>query len=133
MAVQHLLRLARQEDDVAVGAGVGNGDPRGIAASLAAIACIESKREHGQRAARLFGAAAAAVEVLERGPLLGSVRVTAQAPGARGLVQEISLRAGAACLDIVNTIDKQRVLEKEGVHFAFPFHVPGGAWRLEGG
>ncbi|MHC4100670.1 MAG: polysaccharide lyase family protein [Planctomycetota bacterium] len=71
------------------------------------------------------------IEVMENGPLVGTLRIEAEAPGCRNLVREIRLLAGHDRLDIVNYVDKERVLDPEGVHFAFPLRVPQGEVRLD--
>ncbi|MBM3285891.1 MAG: hypothetical protein FJY88_00855 [Candidatus Eisenbacteria bacterium] len=84
---------------------------------------------HGPERAR--GARRARARVKESGPLVASLRVEAEAPGCRSLAIEYTLHAGADRLLIVNEIDKERVREKESVHFAFPFRIPGGVFRLD--
>ena len=69
----------------------------------------------------------------EQGPLVASLIVEADAPGARGLVREIRVVDGLARLDILLNLDKEKVREKEGVHVAFPFAVPGGDVRVDVG
>ncbi|HTK80775.1 MAG TPA: glycoside hydrolase family 38 C-terminal domain-containing protein [Bacteroidota bacterium] len=63
------------------------------------------------------------VAVKERGKLLSSLRITADAPGCRKFSSEIRLISGINRLEIINEMDKIAVREKEGVHFGFPFHV----------
>ena len=67
----------------------------------------------------------------EPGPLVGSLIVESDAPGARGLVREYRVIDGLSRLDIAVTVDKDRVRNKEGVHIAFPFAVPGGTARVD--
>jgi hypothetical protein len=69
--------------------------------------------------------------VPDRGPVVGTLRVTCGAPGARRLVREIRLVDGCDHVEITNIVDKLPVREKEGVHFAFPFSVPDGQVRLD--
>ena len=73
------------------------------------------------------------VQIKEQGPLVGTVRIISEAPGCKSLVQEVSLVDGMMKVEIVNTLDKAIVREKESVHFAFPLNVPGGAFHLDGG
>jgi alpha-mannosidase len=75
----------------------------------------------------------ARLEIVERGPLVGRLRVTSQAPGTRSLVQEITLVNGSPRVALRTTIDKLPIRTKEGVHVAFPFLVPGGTIRMDGG
>jgi hypothetical protein len=78
------------------------------------------------------GNSAARIEVVEPGPLFAKIRVTSEAPGAKSLVQEITLRHGSPRVGMYNRIDKLQIRKKEGVHVAFPFNVPGGSWRMDG-
>ena len=71
--------------------------------------------------------------VKEAGPLVCVLCVTSDAPGCNGLVQEVRFVEGVKRVEIVNKIDKSRVREKEAVHIAFPFSVPQGVYRLDGG
>jgi alpha-mannosidase len=69
--------------------------------------------------------------LLDQGPLVGTVQVICRAPGARELMREIRLIDGLERVDIRNIIDKLPIREKEGVHFAFPFNVPDGNVRMD--
>lgn len=69
------------------------------------------------------------ITVKEKGPLVVSLLVQSPAPGATLLSREIKLVAGVDRVEVINTIDKQAVSAKEGVHFAFPFKVPGAQVR----
>ncbi|MHC4142884.1 MAG: glycoside hydrolase family 38 C-terminal domain-containing protein, partial [Planctomycetota bacterium] len=71
------------------------------------------------------------IEVAENGPLVGALRIESEAPGCRRLVRELRLVAGQDRVEIINHVDKRRVLEPEGVHFAFPLRVPQGEVRLD--
>jgi len=62
----------------------------------------------------------------DRGKLVNTIRIESGAPGTKGLVREIMVMNGLGRIDIRNTIDKEAVYEPEGVHFAFPFNIPGG-------
>ena len=73
------------------------------------------------------------VEVTEAGPIVGTLRITSNAPGCNSLIQEIRVVEGISRVELMNTIDKQRVNEKESIHMAFPFRVPDGKFRLDGG
>ncbi|MCJ7810629.1 MAG: hypothetical protein MUP62_00260, partial [Dehalococcoidia bacterium] len=69
----------------------------------------------------------------EKGPLVASLIVESEAPGAQGLVREYRAIAGLSRFEIVLTLDKEKVREKEGVHIAFPFVVAGGTFRVDVG
>jgi hypothetical protein len=46
-------------------------------------------------------------------------------------VRELRLFDDSDSLEVVNTLDKTRVRDKESVHFAFPFQVPDGVRRFD--
>ncbi len=69
----------------------------------------------------------------EKGPLIASLIVESDAPGARGLVREFRVIAGLSRFEVILTLDKEKVREKEGVHIAFPFAVAGGTVRVDVG
>jgi alpha-mannosidase len=71
------------------------------------------------------------VRVKENGPLMVSLLIEGDAPGARKYSSEVRLVAGIDRVDISTTIDKIAVREKESVHFAFPFRVPGAQMRYD--
>jgi hypothetical protein len=71
------------------------------------------------------------ISVREPGPLVASLLIESEAPGCRHLAREVRVIAGLDRVEIVNTIDKLPVREKEGVHFGFAFHVPNGVVRLD--
>ena len=71
------------------------------------------------------------VRVKERGNLVVSLLVDGDAPGAKQYSSEIRLVEGINRLDLVTNIDKRSVREKESVHIAFPFTVPGGQLRYD--
>jgi hypothetical protein len=73
----------------------------------------------------------ATVKVVEDGPLVASLEIQSTAPGTRGLTRTLSVVDGLGRLEIANTIDKEAIREKEGVHFKFDFDVPGGVVRME--
>jgi alpha-mannosidase len=71
------------------------------------------------------------VRVKEQGGLVVSLLVEGDAPGAKQYSSEIRLVEGIDRVDLVTMIDKRAVREKEGVHIAFPFSVPGGQLRYD--
>lgn len=73
------------------------------------------------------------ITVVDSGPLVATLRVTSEAPGAAALVREISVHAGSDAVHIVTLLDKAKVRDKEAVHFGFPFNVPNGTIRMEQG
>jgi len=70
-------------------------------------------------------------EVLDNGPLVSKVQVTSLAPGAKSLIQTIELDEGVNQVKITDSIDKLPVLDKEGVHIAFPLNVPNGQVSID--
>ncbi len=85
----------------------------------------------GTDSARAAGVSSVRVEVREPGPLVASLAVWATAPGARALLREVGVVQGADRVDLSAVVDKLPVREKEAVHFAFPFLVPGGQVRFD--
>jgi alpha-mannosidase len=67
----------------------------------------------------------------EAGPLVASIEITSEAPGCNTLTREIRLVHGLGYIEIMNTVDKQNIHSPEGVHFAYPFNVPGGVMRMD--
>jgi hypothetical protein len=57
------------------------------------------------------------------GPLLGSILVRTSAKNTPEIVQEIILYDFEKRIDIRNTVNKDEVLDAEGVYYAFPFNV----------
>ncbi len=77
------------------------------------------------------GNSPATVSVQEAGPLVAALRIESDAPGCRKLVREVRIIDGLGRVEIVNTLDKLAVREKEGVHFGFAFNVPFGVMRMD--
>jgi hypothetical protein len=71
------------------------------------------------------------VTIKEKGSLLSSLVIDADAPGCRRFSSEVRLVDGIGRVDILNHIDKNTVREKEGVHVAFPFSVHDGQLRYD--
>lgn len=67
----------------------------------------------------------------ENGPVLASLLVSSSAPGCKNLLREIRLYRGLNRIDLINTIDKEKIYNPEGVHFAFPFNIPNGSLRYD--
>jgi len=77
----------------------------------------------------------------ESGPLIASLLIESRAPGCHQLVREIRLTAGQDTVEIINLVDKDRLVArhwkyhdkrgKESLNFGFPFAVPDGQVRLE--
>ncbi|NUQ64898.1 MAG: hypothetical protein HUU20_20740 [Pirellulales bacterium] len=73
------------------------------------------------------------IVVKESGPLVASLLVKSDAPGCHALEREVRMIDGLNHLEIINTVDKRKIDggRKEGVHFGFAFHVPGGVVRMD--
>jgi alpha-mannosidase len=75
----------------------------------------------------------------EKGPLVASLIVESPAPGCKKLVRELRMVAELDYVEIINTVDKERLQAKsyhakegkESVNFAFPFAVPNGEILLD--
>jgi alpha-mannosidase len=66
------------------------------------------------------------ITVKEKGPLLASLLVQSDAPGCKKLSREVRIIDGLDRVELINTVDKEPVRAKEGLHFGFGFNVPGG-------
>ncbi|OHB65283.1 MAG: hypothetical protein A2Y77_14930 [Planctomycetes bacterium RBG_13_62_9] len=80
-----------------------------------------------------------AIRVGENGPLVASLIIESAAPGCKKLVRELRVVTGLDYVEIINTVDKERLNAKsyhakegkESVNFAFPFAVPDGDILLD--
>lgn len=116
---------------------------RGIAANLADTSSGHALNDYlyfnGDDPTKAQRNGAVKIRVKEKGPLVASLLVDSSAPGCFSLTREIRLVAGEDHVEVLNVVDKQRLVAasyrapegKESVNFAFPFHVPGGQVRLE--
>lgn len=79
------------------------------------------------------------IRVGEKGPLVASLVIESAAPGCKKLVRELRVVAGLDYVELINTVDKERLQAKsyhakegkESVNFAFPFAVPNGEVLLD--
>jgi hypothetical protein len=97
----------------------------------AAVALNDYRYVLGADAKGAKGNGQVRIEVLERGPLVASLRIESNAPGCNSLVREVRVVAGLDRLELVNHVDRKSVREKDGVHFGFGFNVPAGTVRME--
>jgi hypothetical protein len=81
----------------------------------------------GQRAGR------PKVTLVDPGPLVATLRLDSEAPGCSTLIREIRMVAGLDHLEVVNFFEKEKIREKESLHFAFPFEVADGVLRADVG
>jgi hypothetical protein len=85
----------------------------------------------GRDSSRAAGPTRVTVRVGESGPLVASLRVEADAPGARAVTREVRVVSGQDRVDVTAVVDKLPVRTPEGVHLAFPFAVPSGQIRFD--
>ncbi|MCB0551137.1 MAG: hypothetical protein KDD19_26440 [Phaeodactylibacter sp.] len=85
----------------------------------------------GLNAANPQKSSAPKIRVKENGPLVASLLIESEAPGAHGLQREVELVAGQEHIRITNTVDKIKVLEDENARFSFPFNIPEGQARID--
>jgi len=71
------------------------------------------------------------ITVKETGPLVASLIIESDAPGCNKLTREVRLVGGLDRVDIIDTIDKQKIYQQEAVHLAFAFNVPEGVMRMD--
>ncbi|HPA17159.1 MAG TPA: glycoside hydrolase [Verrucomicrobiae bacterium] len=87
--------------------------------------------ETGRSPTNILSSGPATITVQDAGPLVASLRVESEAPGCQGLVREMRLIDGLNRVDLINTLDKRDIREKESVHFGFAFAVPDGQIRMD--
>jgi alpha-mannosidase len=71
------------------------------------------------------------VSVKEKGKLVSSLLVEADAPGCKNYSYEVRVLDGINRVDIINRFDKESIRTKEGVHISYPFNVPQGQLRYD--
>ena len=71
------------------------------------------------------------ISTKENGNVLSSIIVESDAAGCEKISREIILYNNLDRIDIVNTLDKKKVYEQEGVHIGFPFNIPKGKIRYD--
>jgi hypothetical protein len=87
------------------------------------------ERNSEENRARQSGGVVATV--VDAGPLMARLRIESPAPNCHKLVREITVVDGSDHVVIENHMDKLLERRPEGTFFAFPFHVPGGQWRID--
>lgn len=87
----------------------------------------------GRDTSRAHDAGRPRLEVVDDGPLVATLRIISDAPGATRLVRDVTLYASDEAVRLVTHLDKAAVREKEAVHLAFPLNVPQGVVRMEQG
>lgn len=70
------------------------------------------------------------ISVGESGPLVNSLIIESEAKGCNSLRREVRLLQGSAAVEFDNIVDKQAILDKEGIHFGFAFDVPQSTVRV---
>jgi alpha-mannosidase len=73
------------------------------------------------------------VRITDSGPLVAALSITSTPPGGKMLTRIVRMTEGIGRLDIIDTLWKSGVREKESVHFAFPFHIPRARTRIDNG
>ncbi len=71
------------------------------------------------------------IEPLGDTGLSASLGVFSQGPGVKQLITIVRVVDGLDRVDVIDVLDKQKVLDKESVHFGFPFQVPAGTMRVD--
>ncbi len=87
----------------------------------------------GRDPAAAVTSSGARVIVEESGPLVATLRVESEAPGARSLVRRITVTAGSSAVEIEDVVDKTAVRSKESAHIAFPFNLSNPAILVDEG
>jgi hypothetical protein len=116
---------------------------RGLDANLADTASGHALNDFlylvGDDPTQLQSSGPVTIQTRDPGPLVASLLVDSSAPGCYHLRREVRLAAGQAHVELINTVDKKRIVAddykatdaKESVNFAFPFHVPNGRMLLD--
>jgi hypothetical protein len=71
------------------------------------------------------------VRIKEKGPLLAEWEIESVAPGCKKIVRQIRLVAYQSSIGCTNTIDKQNVTDKEGIHFGFSFNISDPVFHID--
>ena len=71
------------------------------------------------------------ITIKENGPLMATLLVESGAEGCNSLSREVTIIAGGPFVEITNIVDKQAILNKEGIHFGFAFNIPGPITRFD--
>ena len=71
------------------------------------------------------------IAIKDNGPLLATIQVESKAEGCNSLLREITVIAGQPDVSIKNTLEKQPILEKEGIHFGFGFNIANPVTRVD--
>ncbi|MBS1705275.1 MAG: hypothetical protein JST40_05335 [Armatimonadetes bacterium] len=69
--------------------------------------------------------------VIENGPLVKKIEITASADGVNSIKQTAALVEGLDRVEWAISMDKKAVREKESVHIAFPFAIPNPQQRIQ--
>ncbi|MFA7420781.1 MAG: glycosyl hydrolase-related protein [Melioribacteraceae bacterium] len=67
----------------------------------------------------------------EKGPVVNRVIYSSSAPGCNSLLSEVRTFNDLDKTEIINTIDKKKVYEKENIRFAFPFEIENPQTRID--
>lgn len=127
--------LLQQSSETQLSLNPENGDINALRHPLLRGSLADPSKDYGLNAyiyvegrnpANMHTSTNAHITYPDRGKLVNTIRIESDAPGTEGLVREIMLLDGLGRIDIRNTIYKEAVYEPEGVHFAFPFNIPGG-------
>ncbi|MBK8567778.1 MAG: hypothetical protein IPN76_31785 [Saprospiraceae bacterium] len=84
----------------------------------------------GKDAANPRRSAKPVFKIKENGPLVASILVSSEAPGAKLFSREIQLTAGSNRVDILNLVDKNGSMRTKTCAFP-PFQVPDGELRID--
>ncbi len=71
------------------------------------------------------------IAALDRGPLVAAFEITSEAPGLNHLTRTVRMFNRHRRVDIIDTLDKERVYDPEGVHLRFPFNIAEPVIRID--
>ncbi|MBB6479938.1 hypothetical protein [Spirochaeta isovalerica] len=75
--------------------------------------------------------AGVSIDMVDKGPLRVSFRISRKAPRCHEFISDISIDAWSDEVRIHNVLDRPVSRRKEGLHFAFPMDIPGGVLRYD--
>ncbi|MHC4070758.1 MAG: discoidin domain-containing protein [Planctomycetota bacterium] len=71
------------------------------------------------------------VTVEDPGPLVATLCIESDAPGCAKLIRRVRVVDGFDYVELINTTDKLKERNPEGVYFGFPLNIPGAVSRID--
>jgi hypothetical protein len=74
---------------------------------------------------------AATISSKEKGPVINSVLYSSAPQGCNKLLREVRTFPSLKKIEIINTIDKKKIYDKENIRFVFPFNIENPKTRID--